>query len=237
MPKINLPQNTFTEEGLVVNKKKQKQLFGEKELVQFSTTFWTVDDAQFIHPHNKAQIPFAIAVFCWTGARTGAFFPDKENKDKGGLPYQDIEVILVRIPSGGWKVIYWINQRWVKNNRDPENTVYGASTSQHGKLLYDGTQYLLALALADKAIFGVNSAEDMWQLQIHPGDNELILRWTDSVKSLPVLRNATMQHGVSTEPLSKQTFDRIIKSVFKLSGYFGHATVHAIRRYLGKKVN
>ena len=46
-----------------------------------------------------------------------------------------------------------------------------------------------------------------------------------------------MQHGVSTEPLSKKTFDRIIKSVFKLSGYFGHATVHAIRRYLGKKVN
>ena len=78
----------MTEEGLVVNKKKQKQLFGEKELVQFSTTFWTVDDAQFIHPRNKAQIPFAIAVFCWTGARIGAFFPDKENKDKGGLRYQ-----------------------------------------------------------------------------------------------------------------------------------------------------
>ena len=28
---------------------------------------------------------------------------------------------------------------------------YSASTSQHGKLLYDDTQYLLALALADNA--------------------------------------------------------------------------------------
>ena len=28
---------------------------------------------------------------------------------------------------------------------------YDASTSQHGKLLYDDTQYLLALAFADKA--------------------------------------------------------------------------------------
>lgn len=30
---------------------------------------------------------------------------------------------------------------------------YGASTSQHSKLLYDDTQYLLALALAYNAIF------------------------------------------------------------------------------------
>ena len=46
-----------------------------------------------------------------------------------------------------------------------------------------------------------------------------------------------MQHGVTEEPLPKRTFDRILKSVFNLSGYFGSATVHAIRRYLGKKVN
>lgn len=78
----------MTEERLVVNKKKKKQLFGEKELVAFNTTFWTIDDAQFIHPRNKAQVPFAIAVFCWTGARIGAFFPKKENRDKGGLRYR-----------------------------------------------------------------------------------------------------------------------------------------------------
>ena len=46
-----------------MNKKKQKQLFDEKELVHFNNTFWTIDDAQFIHPRNKAQIPFAITVF------------------------------------------------------------------------------------------------------------------------------------------------------------------------------
>ena len=33
------------------------------------------------------------------------------------------EVVLIRIPRG-WKVIYRIDQRWVKNNRGPENTVY-----------------------------------------------------------------------------------------------------------------
>ena len=102
-----------------MNKKKQKQFFSEKELVQFNITFLTIDDAQFTHPRNKAQVPFAIAVFCWTGARIGAFFPNQENKDNGGLRYQvclcetiwgsfadrlqDIEVVLIRVP-GGWKV-------------------------------------------------------------------------------------------------------------------------------------
>lgn len=78
---------------------------------------------------------------------------------------QDIELVLIRILSGGWKVIYRVDQRWVKNNRDPENTVYGpfqshlrsskltilclgrygASTSQHGTLLYDDTTDLSRL--------------------------------------------------------------------------------------------
>ena len=53
---------------------------------------------------------------------------------------------------------------------------YGASTSQHGILLYDDTQYLLALALADNAIWGIDTFDDLWQLQIPDGDDELPLR-------------------------------------------------------------
>ncbi len=33
----------------------------------------------------------------------------------------------MRIPEGGWKPIYRVDQRWVKNNRDPENTTYALS--------------------------------------------------------------------------------------------------------------
>lgn len=47
-----------------------------------------------------------------------------------------------------------------------------------------------------------------------------------------------MEEGVSEkDPLPKATFDRIFKSVLVRSGYFGKATVHAIRRFLGKKLN
>ncbi|KAH0547751.1 hypothetical protein FGG08_000008 [Glutinoglossum americanum] len=42
-------------------------------------------------------IPFIIDIFCWTGTRIGAFFPNPDNKDKGGLYYKDIEVVLLRM--------------------------------------------------------------------------------------------------------------------------------------------
>ena len=118
--------------------KKKKYLFGEKEFERFNKTFWTNDDAAFVHPRNKVQIAFIISVFCWTGARIGAFFPKPKNKHVRGLRYrvslretilgnradqpQDVEVVLKRIPSGGWKTMYRIDQRWVKNNRNPEST-------------------------------------------------------------------------------------------------------------------
>jgi hypothetical protein len=104
-------------------------------------------------------------------------------------------------------------------------------------LIFDDTQYLLALAFADKAFYKIDSPEKFWQLQIPEGEEALILRWKDSVKGLPILRNATLEKGVSEEPLPKATFERIVRSVMRISGYFGFVTVHAIRRYVGKKLN
>lgn len=51
-----------------MNKKTSKHLLGKEKLAQFINTFWTVDYAQFIHPRDKVQIPFAIAVSCLNGA-------------------------------------------------------------------------------------------------------------------------------------------------------------------------
>ncbi len=59
-----------------------------KELVEFNNTFWIVDEGYFIHPCNKAQGPFLMLVYCWTGAIIGSFFPDKDGKADAGLRYR-----------------------------------------------------------------------------------------------------------------------------------------------------
>ena len=65
----------LVQEGRLSSKKKDKYLFGEVELVNFSKAFWTVDNECFVHPRNKLQIPFLLLIYCWTGARIGAFGP------------------------------------------------------------------------------------------------------------------------------------------------------------------
>jgi Protein of unknown function (DUF3435) len=93
------------------------------------------------------------------------------------------------------------------------------------------------MAIADRAIFGINSIEDLYEQNIPAGQDEFHLRWNKSVPELPVLRNATMKDGVLTEPLPKSTFERIIKAVLVRCGYIGRITVHAMRRNLGKRVD
>lgn len=93
------------------------------------------------------------------------------------------------------------------------------------------------MALADGALYGIGSFEDLWDMSIPDGDDALALRWKDEVLQLPIVRNAVKAYGVTNAPLPKATFERILKSVLNLSGYFGTATVHAIRRALGKKLD
>jgi hypothetical protein len=104
-------------------------------------------------------------------------------------------------------------------------------------LLYDDTQLLLSMAIVDKAFFGINSVDELYDQQIPENEEELILRWNDSVLNLPIIRNATKSEGVTDKPLPRATFDRIFKMVLQQSGYFGKVTIHAIRRYLGKKID
>ena len=58
---------------------------------------------------------------------------------------------------------------------------YKCSTSQHDKFLYDDTQYLLALTLADNALYGVESVEGLWDLEIPGGDDALTVRWNEKM--------------------------------------------------------
>jgi hypothetical protein len=116
---------------------------------------------------------------------------------------------------------------------------FGASTSEHNTLLYDDTRYLIALALADGAFHNIKTADNLWEIQFPVNANELILRWEDSVLDRPILRNATMKDGLTDDPLPRKLFDRVLKWVLGLAGYYGYgqATVHAIRRGLGQQIN
>ena len=52
---------------------------------------------------------------------------------------------------------------------------YGPSTGQYGKPLHDDTQFLLIMVIADRAIFGISSLNNLHDQQIPQGKEEVIL--------------------------------------------------------------
>ena len=128
--------------------------FGPNDLTRILIALWTKDDLIFIPERYRIQFTFIINVYCWTGARLGAFFT-------GGLHYEDIELVLQRVLGGGWRSIYNISQRWVKNNRDSENVVFNTALKAHEKLIYNDAAFLLPMIIADGVLFGYETLEDL----------------------------------------------------------------------------
>jgi hypothetical protein len=90
---------------------------------------------------------------------------------------------------------YKLDQRWVKNNRDPENIVFGTAGREHDLFIYDDTAFLLSMAIADQALFGYETLADLQQQEIPAGENELILRFKESVFDKLILRKCTKAGG------------------------------------------
>ena len=220
----------LTAEGLLVNKRRPKHNFTATDLVRIIVCLWTKDDLNFIPERYRIQFTFITLVFCWTGARIGAFFTD-------GLRYKDIELVLQRTPNAPWKCIYKIDQRWVKNNRDPENIVFGTVLQEHDKFIFDDASFLLVMAFLDKALFGFDTLRDLQEQQIPEGQDEIFLRWRESALDKPILRKCTKAGGLTDEPMPGSAFSQIFQSTLLNAGYFCAASVHSIRRQLGKKVD
>ena len=118
-------------EGVVVNIKRPKHNFTALDLTRLLVTLYTHDDLIFIPERYRLQYTLIIRMYCWTGARLSAFFTGGLRWDVSCwngfatstyLRRKDIDLVLQRVDSGGWRLIYQVKQRWVKNNRDPTNT-------------------------------------------------------------------------------------------------------------------
>lgn len=223
-------RKVLTREGLVVNKHRPKHNFQTRDLTRLLLTLWTKDDLSFTPERYRIQFTFIIRVYCWTGARLSAFFTN-------GLRYRDVDLVLQRTSTGRWRLIYKIDQRWVKNNRDPENIVFGTAGREHDRFIYDDSAFLLTMAMADKALFGYETFADLQEQEIPPGENELVLRFKEAMLDKPILRKCTKASGVTDEPMPRSAFSDILRNTFRNAGYLCTTSVHAIRRQLGKKVD
>lgn len=92
------------------------------------------------------------------------------------------------------------------------------------------------MAFADGAIFGYDSLDDFWDQQIPANQNEVPLRWKDSALEQPILRHVLQGTGVLDKAWKQDAFSKILRALLDKCGYFCEASIHTIRRYLGKVV-
>ena len=114
---------------------------------------------------------------------------------------------------------------------------FGLPAREHGKLRYNASLFLVALALAQGALFGYSTPEDLWEQEIPTGDNEMLLRVKDSHLGKPILRTVTMAAGITEKPLTVSSFSPIFRAMLEHAGYFGPVTIHSLRRGLMDKVD
>lgn len=114
---------------------------------------------------------------------------------------------------------------------------FGAAAKDHERLFYNDAGFLLAMAIADNALFGYESLEDVRAQEIPSGKDELELRFRESALRRPILRKCTKTGGVTDGPMPKSPFTTILKSTLTNAGYLCGPSIHAIRRQLGKEVD
>jgi hypothetical protein len=78
----------LTKDGVIEDKKRPKNIFSKRDLIELLVSIWTLDDPMFIHERNRVQLTLTILIFCFSGARIGAFIPDTLKAKDRGIRYK-----------------------------------------------------------------------------------------------------------------------------------------------------
>lgn len=129
----------------------------------------------------------------------------------------------------------WVHYFISVLDTDVKTIRFGTAIWDCDEPIYSGGLFLLALALADNALYGFSSPEEVFEQRIPEGQDELVLRWNEDAKNRCIVRKVTAA-GVSEDPLTKETYAADFRKILANACYFVTATVHAMRRALGAAV-
>ncbi|KAJ5456181.1 hypothetical protein N7530_011455 [Penicillium desertorum] len=229
-------KGTLTKQKVIVKMEKEKFNFTKTDYNNTVSSIWTVDDPVFIHGTMKVFLLFALQLYLFTGARVGAFIPRNRHQHQRGLRYKTSSYfVLILLTSHGILGGESINSG-SKKNRDPEYTVFGIGIRDHSRPQFASGLLLASIGINQGTLYGINTLEDLAQLRLLEGEDEIPLRWRHDALEKPVFRNVTAQ-GVQDLTLTTERFCYFLRQNFRKANYSKVPKIHDIRRALGKKVD
>ncbi|KAE8380696.1 hypothetical protein BDV26DRAFT_302608 [Aspergillus bertholletiae] len=203
----------LVEEEVLSAIKKPKHNFKLRDFERVIIAFWATDDPFFMSRRYRVQFHFITLQFLCTGARVSSFTPTSVDKVGRGLRYKNIELVLFRAVNAPWRIGWRLDQQFVKNNKDPENIMFGTVIWDCDEPIYSGALYLLALALADNTLYGFIFSEKVFKQRIPEGQDEVVLRWNEDAKNRCIVRKVTVA-GISEDPLTKEIYTVDFRKIF-----------------------
>lgn len=90
---------------------------------------------------------------------------------------------------------------------------------------------LLALAIADKALVGINTASDLHKCRVPPGQFSQAVAIRPECEEVPIFRRTTSSGSVSVdEILTATTLAKYLQQLGERAGYKERLTPYAFRR-------
>jgi hypothetical protein len=83
---------------------------------------------------------------------------------------------------------------------------FGAAAKEHPELLWNSTAYFLDMAIADNALFDIESFDDLQEMEIPAGEEAVILKFKQSALDQPILRKCTKDNGIEEGMMPKSAF-------------------------------
>lgn len=103
--------------------------------------------------------------------------------------------------------------------------------------MFNETMLLVALAIADGVLQGIDTIDDLWAQRLTSEDGTTHLPFHDWAQNKYVLRKCTVGGGMTEDKMPRAAFQTIFRRALRSAGYPNEASVHAIRRQLGKKID
>lgn len=113
---------------------------------------------------------------------------------------------------------------------------FGIGIRDHSRPQFASGLLLASIGINQGTLYGINTLEDLAQMRLLEGEDEIPLRWRHDALEKPVFRNVTAQ-GVQDLTLTTERFCYFLRQNFRKANYSKVPKIHDIRRALGKKVD
>lgn len=113
---------------------------------------------------------------------------------------------------------------------------FGIGIRDHSRPQFASGLLLAIIAISQGTINGIHTLEDLAQMELQEGEDEIPLSWRHDAMEKPVFRNVTAQ-GAQDLTLTTERFCYFLRQIFRKSNYSKDPKIHDIHRALGKKVD